>query len=173
MDLEAEYRRRCTTRSDINVFLPRLVELVEETDAMHVIELGVRSGNSTVAWLHGLERTGGSLTSIDVSPAPDLGAHKHWRFVQGDDLDSAVLSSLDQADIVFIDTTHEYAQTLAELIAYRPLVRPGGYMILHDTELVIGGIQPVKLAVEALCAREGFEASFDPRFPGLGEIKVA
>lgn len=173
MDLAAEYRRRCVVPSDISIFLPRLVELVEETDAMHVIELGVCRGNSTVAWLYGLERTGGTLTSIDVSAPPDIGEHDHWRFIQGDDLDPKVLAQFAEAEIVFIDTTHTYGQTMSELITYRRLVRPGGYFVLHDTELVIGGIQPVKLAAEALCAREGFEWTNDERFPGLGEIRVA
>lgn len=173
MDIATEYRRRCEVPSDISMFPPRLVELVEETDAAHVIELGVRGGVSTIAWLYGLSLTGGPLTSIDVSPAPELGFHAHWRFIQGDDLDPDVLARLDQADIVFIDTTHEYAQTLSELLSYRRLVRSGGYIVLHDTELKIGGIQPVKLAAQALCAREGFEWRNHDQFPGLGEIRVS
>ena len=171
MDLAAEYARRCATPSDISEFLPRLVELVLETDAGHVIECGAGVGNSTVAWLYGLEQTGGTLTSIDQASAP-LEAHKLWRFIQADDLDPTVLADLDQADIVFIDTGHTLTLTRNELRAYRPLVRPGGYVVLHDTELVIGAMQPVKQAAREFANREGAELNFDLRWPGLGEIRL-
>lgn len=50
----------------------------------------------------------------------------------GDDLDLAATAPRP-ADIVFIDSSHEYAHTCAEIVAYEPLVRPGGVMVFHDT----------------------------------------
>lgn len=168
-DLRAEYGRRAAAPSDIVDHLPRLVALVDETNAAHVIELGVRAGNSTIAWLYGLERTGGTLTSVDVSE-PDVGPWPRWRFIHGDDLSDDVIAQMDGADIVFIDTTHEYDQTHAELVAYAPLVRAGGRIVLHDTELVIGGTKPVTDAIEQFVGSTGLSWTNNPACNGLGEI---
>ena len=134
MTLADDYRRVCATPSDIVNHLPRFVALVEELDATNVIELGTRSGVSTIAWLYALEGRG-TLTSVDLDPAPDIGGHDHWTFIQSDDLAPSCLSMLDPADIVFIDTSHLYEQTIQELNTYADLVKPGGRIVLHDTML--------------------------------------
>jgi hypothetical protein len=38
-------------------------------------------------------------------------------------------------DVLFIDTTHAYAQTSLEIELYLPKVRPGGVVLMHDVEL--------------------------------------
>lgn len=112
-----------------------------------VIECGVRTGNSTSALLSAVEEADGELWSCDINPA---GTHPggyvgvpaewtnspRWRFMQGDSVSAEVLSWMpEHADVVFIDTSHSFAQTLAELHAYVPRVTPGGVALLHDTQL--------------------------------------
>lgn len=175
--LAAEYHRLCTVPSDIYLHLPYFVASVQELNAQHVIELGTRSGVSTVAWLHGLEQTGGRLTSIDLDPGPDLDAEQ-WTFIQGDDLDPRIVAELDEADIVFIDTSHHYRQTLAELNVYRHLVRPGGRMLLHDTRLPRPEgapphpVFPVLRAVQEFTTTECLVWSENPECWGLATIHV-
>jgi len=171
--LADRYEQLCATPSDIYMHLPTFVRLVEELDAQHVIELGTRTGVSTVAWLYGLEKTGGRLTSVDIDPKPNIEDWPHWTFHQADDLDPRLLTELDPADIVFIDTSHHYRQTLAELHVYRHLVRPGGRIVLHDTELPfpegapVGDPRfPVRKAIEQFCADEGLEFTVDPNTSG-------
>lgn len=168
-DLAAEYERRCNTISDIVTHLPRLAGVVAETGAQHVIELGVRTGNSTVAFLWALAKTGGALTSVDCSEPPDIDAD-HWRFLFADDLDPAVVGRMPACDVLFIDTTHTYEQTTAELAAYGPLVVPGGRILLHDTDLTIGGGKPVLRAMNEWAAERGYGCVNDPRCGGLGEV---
>lgn len=136
MTLPQMYADRLLEPSDIQGHLARFVSMVERLDAKHVIELGTRTGVSTVAWLYALEHTGGRLTSIDIDAQPPIGEWPHWTFIQGDDLDPRITSELDPADIVFIDTSHLYEHTRSELAVYRHLVKPGGLMVLHDTQLV-------------------------------------
>lgn len=172
------FERHRSTPSDIYQHLDRFVALVEETDARHVIELGTRTGVSTVAWLYALERVGGRLTSIDIDDQPDIGVWPHWTFIQSDDLAPDLVAALEPADIVFIDTSHLYEQTLAELNVYRWLVKPGGRIVLHDTALErpIGAPRrprfPVLTAVTEFCDAEGFEWVNDQRCWGLAEIRV-
>jgi len=176
-DLQTLYRQACNTRSDINEHLPFFVDLCQELAATKVIELGTRGGCSTVAWLYGLHCQG-HLWSVDIDPAPPFDLDG-WTFVQGDDLRLETVQQLpNDADIVFIDTSHAYQHTLSELNIYRWRVRPGGRMVLHDTEvcqpLGIGRQPPfpVKRAIERFCADEGLEWVNFPFNNGLGCIEI-
>lgn len=177
--LESEYARLCATPSDIYLHLPRFVEMVQTLNTQHVIELGTRTGVSTVAFLYALEATGGRLTSVDLDGQPPIGEHPHWTFIQGDDMDPAISGGLDPAEIVFIDTSHHYLHTLRELHTYRWLVKSGGLIVCHDTELPIpeghphgDPVFPVKRAIERFVDETGFDWLNVPECYGLGIIKV-
>lgn len=136
--LEADYLFRCQDWSDIQDHLPRLYDEACRP-GVKVIELGVRTGNSTAAFLAAAEAHDGHVWSVDITNphAPRMWTESgRWTLHVGDDLDPAIVAALpDQVDIVFIDTSHLYAQTLAELRLYAPKVKPGGVVLLHDTEL--------------------------------------
>ena len=172
-EASARYQAVLSGPSDIGDHLPTFVKLAEYAE--HVIELGTRAGVSTIAWLYGLDGHG-RLTSVDLDARPDIGDWDHWTFIQGDDLDPDVLAQLDMADVVFIDTNHLYEHTLAELRVYRRLVRPGGRIVCHDTELAYPQdsevAYPVRQAIEQFTAESGFAWSNDPRCYGLGTIEV-
>lgn len=173
------YVRSVRNYSDFHEHVSYCAELVVRLDAQKVIELGTRSGVSTAGWLYGLAQTGGHLWSVDLDPAPDLPVSSGWTFIQGNDLDPAVTAQLpDTVDIVFIDTDHRYAQTLAELNVYYPRVRPGGKIVLHDTENArpldaeVGIRYPVKRAVEEFCNEELLTWTNHPNCWGLGVVAV-
>jgi len=176
VSLAERYREICLTDSDIKDHLPTLVDLVVEHDARHVVELGTRTGVSTIAFLYALEQTGGKLTSVDIDRKPSIGDYPHWEFEQGDDLE--VFASIEPADIVFIDTSHDYRHTLRELNLYVNLVRRPGLIVLHDTELrnPIGVAPrpewPVKRAVEEFCGDEGYKWTNNPACWGLAVIRI-
>jgi predicted O-methyltransferase YrrM len=176
--LDFMFQQACATPSDINLHLPKMVELVRTLNAQHVIELGTRTGVSTTAWLYGLRDTGGRLTSVDIDERPPIGDFDGWTFIQGDDTDPAVVSSLDVADIVFIDTSHLYDHTVQELAIYRWLVRPGGVICLHDTELArpegapLRPMFPVKKAVTEFVAETGWPWVNYPECWGFAVIRV-
>jgi len=176
--LEESYKLVCSEPSDIVNHLPRFVELVKELDAKHVIELGTRTGVSTIAWLYGLEETGGRLTSVDIDPKPDIGEFDHWTFIRGSDLDPTVLAKLDPCDICFIDTSHIYEQTVQELAVYRWLVNPGGVICCHDTLLErpegapIRPRFPVRVAISEFVNANGFDCMEYSDSWGLAVIKV-
>lgn len=177
MTLADEYARVCQTPSDIYEHLPRFVELVDTLKATHVIELGTRTGVSTIAWLYGLQGRG-RLTSIDIDSRPAIGDYEHWTFIQGDDMNPDIIAQLDPAEIVFIDTSHFYEHTKAELAAYLPLVKPGGRIVLHDTQLrrPAGSpsrpIFPVRTAVVEFVEAHGFEWVEYPSCWGLAVIEI-
>lgn len=138
MTIALRFAAVCEEPSDIRSHLPRLRDLVVDTDAQVVVELGVRTGRSTTALLAGVEQTGGLVWSCDVvdvlAGLPDeVARHPQWEFVRGDDLAMAAHAPRPIC-VLFIDTSHEYEHTVAELRAYGPLVRSGGVIALHDTD---------------------------------------
>lgn len=177
MTLADEYARVCATPSDIVAHLPRFVALVNDLDAKHVIELGTRSGVSTIAWLYALEGRG-HLTSVDLDPKPPIGDYPHWTFIQGNDMSMRVLERLKPADIVFLDTSHLYADTIVELNTYLDLVKPGGRIVCHDTQLrrpegsPPRPLFPVRTAILEFVELHGLTWHEYPDCWGLGVIEI-
>ncbi len=178
VSLADDYELACRTPSDIVNHLPRLVDLVEQLGARRVLELGTRTGISTIAWLYALEGRG-HVVSVDLDPQPPIGEHPHWTFVQGDDTDPEIQKILPRGnDIVFIDTSHQYEHTLAELETYREFVKPGGRIVLHDTQLrravdlPARPMFPVKTAIREFVERHDLTWHEYPDCWGLGIIEV-
>jgi len=124
-----------TTWSDIQYALPTMYYDILLKDYKSVLELGVRWGTSTTALLLAVKKTGGHLTSIDISECigaqemiKKLKLSRYWTFIHSNDLD---VEWNKQIDMLFIDTSHTYSQTLAELEKYSPYVT--GVIYLHDT----------------------------------------
>jgi predicted O-methyltransferase YrrM len=169
--------------SDIADFLPMFAELGARDDVSTVIELGVREGHSTRAWLAGLEKTGGHLWSVDCEVPTFAAPGDIWTFVLGDDNDPAVWAQLpERCDIAFIDTDHAYTHTVRELQLLARRVRPGGMILLHDTENEHPedhGVKippqppfPVKQAVQFMAQQYRWVATLDERGWGLGVLQV-
>lgn len=182
-ELRAEYEARAHTPSDIVEHLPKLHAAVERYTRPRVLELGVRSGNSTSAFLAAAGLVHGHVWSVDVTePAVpewwrDTG---RWTLTVGNDLDPQVLAAQPGAvDVLFIDTSHTYEDTMAELAAYVPRVRPGGTVLCHDTELerpeqapADGPPFPVARALDAYCEQVGLTWVNRTGCYGLGVIDV-
>src|SRR5438093_13232063 len=109
MDLEAHYHSRLAVWSDIQDHLEFLLAAVVTYEKPQVIELGVRSGNSTAALLAGCEKSGGWLHSADIE-SPDVPTDWYagpWSFMRGDSVSEAVLHWMPaQCDVLFVDTSH-------------------------------------------------------------------
>ncbi len=173
-----EYDIRCQLPSDIQQHLPRLYDEASHGYAL-VIELGVRSGNSTAAFLAAVTEHSGHVWSNDIHPPPVpwLG-HEQWTFIKGDDL--LVADQMpNNVDVLFIDTSHHFQQTAAELELYVPKVKPGGVVLLHDTELEHPEGRPhgdppfpVRLAVDLYCAEHGLIPEYVSGCNGLGVIRI-
>lgn len=113
---------------------PHVWTLVQHAKAARtVVEFGVRGGVSTWGILSGLPEDG-ELWSVDITDCvvpPAVSTDPRWHFIVGDDMDPEVQRRLpDRADLVFIDTSHEYEQTVAEL-AYALTLEPVR-IVMHD-----------------------------------------
>ena len=170
--LQLRYRQRCGEDHDIKCQMPVLY--AHARNAAAIIELGVRGGNSTAAFLAGCEYGGGQLWSVHIedTQVPDwFRETPGWHVLVADDLSpEAVAFCPNGADVLFIDTSHFYEHTLAELRLYVPKVRPGGLVLLHDTDPAEW--PDVSKALNEYCPGAGLEWYDHPFWHGLGVIEV-
>jgi predicted O-methyltransferase YrrM len=139
-----------------------LAGLCESIGAKTFVEVGCKEGRTTGALLNALP----DLRVITIDPwAPipnadedykdwdfaaierqfweNVGAHKervdHWRMTSreaGNEMNVAGR----KFDVVFIDAGHDYENAFADIRAWWPLVREGGYLCGHDYQHKFPGV---------------------------------
>jgi len=128
-----------TEDDDISEHLPILSMLVKEFELKEIVELGTRSGNSTLILLAAANASGGRVLSMDVQPCElaqqrvaSAGLGDSWTFWHTDDLSVPDSEIPEPIDLLFIDTRHTYNQLTAELKKYTPRLRQGSWIAIHD-----------------------------------------
>ena len=187
VSLRSAFLDRASRWSDIQEYLPFLHETARSYPGVRVLELGTRTGNSTLAFLAAAGIAGGHVWSCDIADVTrDPGGMRPWAgcplwtFTRGDDMDPAVRAALPaEVDVLFIDSSHLYDHTLAELRAYMPQVAAGGVALFHDVNLAGWGGDPplpdvpeVAQALDAWCAEAGLPWENLPGVYGLGVIRI-
>ncbi len=166
MSVEGDYLANCAGPGDME-HIRRLFEIACSYDRVRVLELGVRTGISTSAWLAAAEKAGGHVWSVDVQPPMVPASWEKsglWTLTVADDLGALPVLDGLEFDVLFIDTSHEFGHTLAELVRFYPRVVPGGRVLAHDTVWFAG----VRHALDAF----GLPwAEWGGRW-GMGEITV-
>lgn len=113
--------------------------LVTEFNLKEIVELGTRSGNSSLTLLGAVKGSGGRVLSMDIQPCKlaqervaSAGLGDCWIFRQIDDLSVSDSEIPERIDLLFIDTRHTYDQLTAELNKYTPHLRQGSWIAIHD-----------------------------------------
>jgi len=126
------YRRQ--PRNDMWEYMDFLLGLARESQA--ILEIGVRGGVSTAAFLCGLRNLGGRLWSIDCNAdcARLYAGYPAWTFIAADSraAHEVIPRITGDLDILFIDGGHDFATAWSDLQNYAPLVRAGGWILMHD-----------------------------------------
>ena len=169
--IHSELKKRLERQTDIFCFLPIIFQLtldlatfgrnyfdqvcyfgfynvnestykLQVVDNVDILELGVRDGESTVAFLSALSLTqNGMLWSVDINDNKalreelgDAGLSDFWTFLVDDSVLVAQNETLpEKFDLVFIDTSHKFDATLMELETWAPRVKENGFILLHAT----------------------------------------
>jgi len=113
--------------------------------AKKVLELGVRTGNTTLPFLCAAKELGGMVHSVDLDATtfrcPD-DLRVYWKFFQSDAI-SWLEQQRDQGaqyDLVYIDDWHAYDHVRRELEIIDSMVTPSSIILLHD--LMYSNAQP-------------------------------
>ena len=107
-----------------------------------IVETGTFEGGSALylaTVCDGLGR--GEVLSVDVRRRDRLPEHERISYLVGSSTDPAIVAAVEEraaaADgvLAILDSDHSRDHVLAELRAYGPLVGPGGYVIVEDTNI--------------------------------------
>jgi hypothetical protein len=116
--------------SDINEHLDVLHEYALKCD--HITEMGIRWGSSTWAFLMSNPK---KLIGYDITQTEEISEiinicseyNMNFTFLKED----VLKITIDETDLLFIDTLHTYNQLINELNLHSSKVK--NYIILHDT----------------------------------------
>ncbi len=139
IDELVNYSNRSLT--DISSHLPTIVYEVMIENPKLIVELGVRGGESTQAFLTASKLTESRLLSVDIDDCSNVVSDPNWLFHKGDDIILAKQFKSyakknkipSEIDILFIDTSHTYDHTLEEMKFWFPYLSTKAKVIFHDT----------------------------------------
>jgi len=129
----ARYEEGCR-EGDMKEYLP----FIRDNAKGKCLEIGVRDGGSTSAFLLGLEKNGGHLTSIDLADCSGLWEHPQWTFIQANTQTTPWGEILghehehDVYDMALVDGDHSREGYLRDLNACYAMVRNNGLILSHD-----------------------------------------
>ena len=156
-----------------------LYERAVEAKAKVIVELGTQIGHSTRALLkatiennghmHSVELNANSLALVGEAMKSGGADTSFWTAVPGDDLEVAKQWTIHM-DLLFLDTSHTYENTVKELESYSKFVVPQGIIIMHDTYMdrSVPEQYPVRRAVEDWLKNNGEWEFLDITTPGDG-----
>jgi len=116
--------------------------LTESIGAKHVVEIGTSNGYSGIWFCLALRTTGGKLTTHDIDEGRASLARENFKRAGVDKMVTLVMGDAHETvkrikepiDVLFIDADKEgYLDYLNKLL---PLVRPGGFILSHNIEMI-------------------------------------
>lgn len=136
-----EVRARAEMRTDINDHLETLFVEALAARPEVIVELGVRTGESTFVLERVARVCGSHLASVDIQDCSRASDYKSWTFVKSDDVAfgrefptwAAARGMPAKVDVLFIDTSHLYEHTVEEIDVWFPHLSPRAKVFFHDT----------------------------------------
>jgi cephalosporin hydroxylase len=117
-------------------------EILHEMQPELIIETGTYQGGSSLFLASICDLLGcGEVLTIDVDRRDDRPRHPRITYLNGSSTSNAILRQVRQRAegasrvLVILDSGHAKEHVLAELRAYAPLVTPGSYLVVEDTNL--------------------------------------
>ncbi|MGB7844944.1 MAG: class I SAM-dependent methyltransferase [Candidatus Acidiferrum sp.] len=138
-----EIKEHSIARTDIS---DHLVTLFLESMAIRprlIVELGVRTGESTFVFERVAGLCGSNLVSVDIHDCLAISSYGNWLFEKDDDIEFAKRfeswcgqhNIKPDIDVLFIDTSHLFEHTVAEIEHWFPFLSDKSKVIFHDTNL--------------------------------------
>ncbi len=122
---------------NLGVHLLRLYALAERCGTgCCFVDLGVDHGVSSLALALDAIPRSNNVYGVDlrfVHLGFDLDRHPNYHRVLGDSVTVGKQWEGGDIDLLFVDTLHIEPQVLCELYVWYPHVKPGGFVVLHDT----------------------------------------
>lgn len=132
--------------SDISDHLSTIFYHTLEAKPKLIIELGTRGGESTKALLAAAEIANCKVVSIDIEDCSNVKVkyQDRWKFIKDDDVEFGKSKFTEwcrknnlpeKADVIFIDTSHNYEHTVEEIDVWKNHLTEEGTLMFHDTNM--------------------------------------
>ncbi|MDR3646000.1 MAG: class I SAM-dependent methyltransferase [Candidatus Babeliales bacterium] len=129
--------------TDISNFLPIIFAYTISAKPKNILELGVRSAESTIAFSKAAALIDAKLIGVDldVNIPENYRALNNASYFSMNDLEFPNFYIWDKQfpkekfDIIFIDTSHVYQHTMDEIRAFLPLLSDNGMLMFHDSHM--------------------------------------
>jgi len=140
----AEIFHRSLRPTDINEHFILLFTHSVLTNPQLIVELGVRTGESTFVLERVAMLSDATLISVDIEDCSKVSTYDKWFFVRKDDVLFAsefLVFCKDHniqphIDILLIDTSHYYEHSKDEIKYFFPFLSNHAKIFFHDTNLV-------------------------------------
>lgn len=113
-----------------------LALIAKETNSQLSVELGVCGGGGSLHMAMSSQRAVGVDFALDYQDNIKWIKHNYsnFKFLYGDSVQvaSIIFDSFGMIDLLFIDTTHTYMQTITEYYAYEPYLSDKAIVCLDD-----------------------------------------
>lgn len=145
--------------------IPIIASVMQITGGVYV-ELGVRYGTC----FNEVQKHASEAHGVDIKPC-ELESGTFWHM----STDEFFEEFRGEADVIFIDADHTYAQVKRDFENSLEILRPNGMILLHDTwpvdpETEVDTGSAWELAVEL--ERGDFNAVTHRRYPGLTMVQT-
>jgi len=135
--------RAATKKTDISDHLETLFVECLNIESNLIVELGVGDGESTFVLERAANLWGAKLVSVDIEDCQKVSKFKDRIFIRQDDISFAAefpdwcrTRGINPViDILFIDTSHLYDHTVAEIQSWFPYLAPRCKVFFHDTNM--------------------------------------
>ncbi|MGH9122543.1 MAG: CmcI family methyltransferase [Acidimicrobiales bacterium] len=124
-------------------------ELIFELEPDLIVETGTAFGGSARYLATMLDLCGnGEIVTIDVEAREDRPSHPRVTYLLGSSVADEVVAEVHRRAegartvMVLLDSDHRAEHVLAELRAYSPLVTPGSYLVVEDTNVIGRPVYP-------------------------------
>ena len=124
-------------------------EILHDVQPELIVETGTYQGGSALFLASICDLLGrGHVLTIDVDRREDRPRHPRITYLNGSSTSNAILRQVRRRAegasrvLVILDSGHAKEHVLAELHAYAPLVTPGSFVIIEDTNLNRHPVEP-------------------------------
>jgi cephalosporin hydroxylase len=116
-------------------------ELLVRTRPDFVVETGTYYGGSALYFAMLLDQIGhGRVITIDIEEQANRPEHPRITYLSGSSTDRRVVAQVhrsvaEKRAMVVLDSDHKAPHVYEEIVAFSPLVQPGHYLVVEDTDV--------------------------------------
>jgi len=124
-------------KGDSDKHLLTMFSIALSINAKHILELGVRNGDTTLPYLMAVNETNGFLESVDLNDTEFICPAElkdKWSFTKTDAIQFLEKCVKDgkKYDLIYVDDWHSYDHVKKELELIDQIIKPSGIVLLHD-----------------------------------------